>query len=1044
MNDLRNPYIAGAPVVETSMFFGREDVFRWIENSLTGKFVNHILVLHGQRRVGKTTVLKQIPNFLPKQYIQVFFDLQGRTNSTLDRFLWWMASEIIRTLNKQLNTDFARPNRDQFADHDTFITEFIPSLDLVPQEQTLLLTFDEFDTLSRSDIQDSLARPLINFLRRLFDIEGLNFIFSIGSSGNKLENMQASYTNFFKTALYRKISFLSKNECRGLITKPVQGVITYQSKAVQRITEITSGHPYFTQLMCHELFSRCQTTGSREITPEDVDDILDDVIERGTVNLKFVWDEATDLEKWVLAALGEKEGVSQKEISTTLKTQGVRFVDSDLNSAILHLRDKDVLTKDNHLVIHLMKLWLEINRPMDRVREELVQTNPIADRYIEIGDEYRDRGQWEQAISSYQQALSIQGNNLTALVIIGGIQLEQSDYQWAAANFEKALQVDSEHIAARQGYCQAQLALGDDARQAGNEDDAIAAYQAILNLTPVHRQARQNLAAIYRGQAEKYLSAGDGQQALEHLRLAMEMTPEDEELAARHQQIVDEKKAVLVKSWMDKAERALRRKRWDDAVKMAQEALKVDPDDQVMQKRLAAITDAPRQEKLKAYRKEAETAIAKGDYPKAISSLETATLLAPEDAALKTWLASTRSDQQHAQLRLYQKRSESAQASGDWDAAIAARQAAIKLDPDDETLIQALAQTKADQKNAQLKTYQTQAEKAQESGDWEAAIAARQAAIKLTLRMRLSPKRWPRQRLTQKNAQLRMYQTQAEKSQAAGDWDAAFTARQAAIKLDPENEALAEALEKTKVDQKTAQLRTFQTRAEEAQASGDWDAAITARQAALNIDPENKTLAQALSETQAAQRKAKLDGLLAKADGAFKVENWSEAVNAWEAYLEEEPEEVDKFDERLPHARKYARISADYAEAQEHLHKKQFGRAISKLQGIIAQDPSYKATSRLLVEAVEANQQRKPIWKKGWLYGVVAIILIVVAGVLFNQQILSFIKSKPWEGLFTTTEGQESDATPIQESSITESRRRSVITRVTCPVFGQHHIAAHC
>jgi hypothetical protein len=36
MSNLLNPYIAGAPVTETSMFFGREDVFRWIENSLSG------------------------------------------------------------------------------------------------------------------------------------------------------------------------------------------------------------------------------------------------------------------------------------------------------------------------------------------------------------------------------------------------------------------------------------------------------------------------------------------------------------------------------------------------------------------------------------------------------------------------------------------------------------------------------------------------------------------------------------------------------------------------------------------------------------------------------------------------------------------------------------------------------------------------------------------------------------------------------------------------------------------------------------------------
>lgn len=58
MAEFVNPYIAGAPVAEASMFFGREDVFDWIENSLAGRYADHILVIHGQRRVGKTSVLK--------------------------------------------------------------------------------------------------------------------------------------------------------------------------------------------------------------------------------------------------------------------------------------------------------------------------------------------------------------------------------------------------------------------------------------------------------------------------------------------------------------------------------------------------------------------------------------------------------------------------------------------------------------------------------------------------------------------------------------------------------------------------------------------------------------------------------------------------------------------------------------------------------------------------------------------------------------------------------------------------------------------------
>jgi hypothetical protein len=37
MTDWTNPYIAGAPITEAGIFFGREDVFAWIERSLPGR-----------------------------------------------------------------------------------------------------------------------------------------------------------------------------------------------------------------------------------------------------------------------------------------------------------------------------------------------------------------------------------------------------------------------------------------------------------------------------------------------------------------------------------------------------------------------------------------------------------------------------------------------------------------------------------------------------------------------------------------------------------------------------------------------------------------------------------------------------------------------------------------------------------------------------------------------------------------------------------------------------------------------------------------------
>ena len=85
------------------------------------------------------------------------------------------------------------------------------------------------------------------------------------------------------------------------------------------------------------------------------------------------------------------------------------------------------MTLKNTFIIRLMKRWLEHNRPIDRVRVELVQNNPTADRYIEIGDELHDWNQWDDALQFFQQALDVQENNLTTLMKNAYIHLERNE-----------------------------------------------------------------------------------------------------------------------------------------------------------------------------------------------------------------------------------------------------------------------------------------------------------------------------------------------------------------------------------------------------------------------------------------------------------------------------------------------------------------------------------------------------------------------------------------------------------------------------------------
>src|ERR687886_1521552 len=105
MPEAINPYIAGNPVTGPEMFFGREDVFAFVRQALTGKHRDNAIILYGQRRTGKTSVLYQMHRHInasgaAPRYLCIFIDLHGLALDGLDGFLYELASYITRTLRR--------------------------------------------------------------------------------------------------------------------------------------------------------------------------------------------------------------------------------------------------------------------------------------------------------------------------------------------------------------------------------------------------------------------------------------------------------------------------------------------------------------------------------------------------------------------------------------------------------------------------------------------------------------------------------------------------------------------------------------------------------------------------------------------------------------------------------------------------------------------------------------------------------------------------------------------------------------------------------
>jgi AAA+ ATPase superfamily predicted ATPase len=103
-----NPYIIGGRISKPERFFGREDLFGQINDSLQGNV--QIILLHGQRRIGKSSVLKQIPKKLgTDEFVFISFDFQSKVNSSHPEILHSIAKGIIEKLetNEEVLTHLA-------------------------------------------------------------------------------------------------------------------------------------------------------------------------------------------------------------------------------------------------------------------------------------------------------------------------------------------------------------------------------------------------------------------------------------------------------------------------------------------------------------------------------------------------------------------------------------------------------------------------------------------------------------------------------------------------------------------------------------------------------------------------------------------------------------------------------------------------------------------------------------------------------------------------------------------------------------------------
>jgi hypothetical protein len=204
MAEVQNPYVAGSPLSGTEMFFGRDDIFDFVKQTLAREHGDHVIVLYGQRRTGKTSVLKQLHRHLDARYLCVFIDLHLLELNGLNGFLWQLARHIRRELERDHQITLPALDREAFMTdaRDAFRSLFLDQVWAAIGDRQLLLMVDEAVRLQEQISADRMERDVFDYLRHLMQhYPRLQFLFSLGSG---LEEMEREYAFLFSVGLYKK------------------------------------------------------------------------------------------------------------------------------------------------------------------------------------------------------------------------------------------------------------------------------------------------------------------------------------------------------------------------------------------------------------------------------------------------------------------------------------------------------------------------------------------------------------------------------------------------------------------------------------------------------------------------------------------------------------------------------------------------------------------------------------------------------------------------------------------------------------------------
>jgi hypothetical protein len=304
--EIDSPYIIGVPVTNPQqLFFGRTDISERLEKLLLDRR-SPPLLLHGQRRTGKTSLLNSLGRMLFTNIVPLFVDLQGSISSASSHtgFLYNLAKSMIKSAQHQRKIELPPLSYETLrVDPFTRFDEWLDAVEVVLDEKTALLTLDEFEVLDRVLSKGRFNEDdVLGLLRNIIQHRPKFKVLLAGS--HTLDEFQ-HWSSYLINAQVIHLGYLQESEARELIERPIENfALRYDPPASQRVIDITKGHPFLVQLLCAEIvvLKNNQDPSIRRLaTLADVEAAIPEALQSGSMFFSDI--ERNQLDAPALAVL---------------------------------------------------------------------------------------------------------------------------------------------------------------------------------------------------------------------------------------------------------------------------------------------------------------------------------------------------------------------------------------------------------------------------------------------------------------------------------------------------------------------------------------------------------------------------------------------------------------------------------------------------------------------------------------------------------------------------------------------------------------------